>query len=99
MVTADEDPAEVVSVRLTWDHTVDAGYVYFADIGPGEAEYQEVVANPVRTGPEVVLDFDRQGRLLGVEFLGAAALPEALRVRVAGMKSQDSEGPRPSAPS
>jgi len=32
----------------------------------------------VAGAPDVILDFDRAGRLLGIEFMGAAALPPPL---------------------
>jgi uncharacterized protein YuzE len=53
---------------MTYDAEDDgAAYVQFVDdVRPGEATRQEVVG-----GGNVVLDFDSEGRLLGVEILDA----------------------------
>jgi uncharacterized protein YuzE len=69
---------ETVHLRLTWDREVDAGYLHLTDIGPGEAVTQRIVAGPKRGSGEVVLDFDRKGRLLGIEFIGHELLPPGL---------------------
>ncbi len=53
----------------TFDPAADAAYFRIApDFGPGEAVEQHVVE---RFRGDVVLDFDAEGRLLGVEVLGA----------------------------
>ena len=57
---------EEVRLRLTWDAEVDAGYLYLTDIGDGDAVSQHIVENPVEGLGDVILDFDREGRLLGV---------------------------------
>lgn len=72
------DRDERVGLRLTWDGEADAGYLYLTPIGPGEAASQRVVENPVAGLGDVVLDFDREGRLLGVEFLDRRLLPPGL---------------------
>ncbi len=70
---------ETVALRMTWDARVDAGYLYLAESGDGQAVGQARVVNPVDGDlGDVVLDFDRQGRLLGVEFLGRRLLPPGL---------------------
>ena len=53
----------------TYDPDADAAYFTFATaIAPGQvAETREVA-------PNVMLDFDAQGRLLGLEVLGARAV-------------------------
>jgi uncharacterized protein YuzE len=65
------------NVKFTHDPEADAAYLALSPIKPGEAVTQEVV--PV-DGGDVVLDFNRDGFLLGVEILGAEALlkPEVL---------------------
>ncbi|WP_448612624.1 DUF2283 domain-containing protein [Modestobacter sp. URMC 112] len=68
-----------MTLRLTWDGETDAGYLYLADIAPGAAVNQRVVGNPVQGIGDVVLDFDPEGRLLGVEFLDSRLLPQRLR--------------------
>ena len=75
MTRAHGERDEQVTLCLEWDAEVDAGYLYLADIGPGEAISQRVVASPVDGLGEIVLDFDREGRLLGIEFLGRRLLP------------------------
>jgi uncharacterized protein YuzE len=67
--------------RLEWDSEVGAGYIYLTEIGPGEAVHQRIVENPVAGIDDVVLDFDASGRLLGIEFLDAAALPPGFEPR------------------
>jgi len=64
---------------LTWDGEVDAGYLSLTEIGAGEAVSQRVIENPVRGRGDVILDFDRKGRLLGVEFLDHRLLPPGLQ--------------------
>ncbi|MER7793955.1 DUF2283 domain-containing protein [Streptomyces sp. NPDC097640] len=54
-------------MRVTYDAETDMGYIYLVDeIGPGEAVRQELTEDG-----SVILDFDAQGRLLGVELSGA----------------------------
>lgn len=69
---------EEVTLRLEWDAEVDAGYLYLTDIKDGDAVSQRIVESPVKGLGEVVLDFDREGRLLGVEFLDHRLLPPGL---------------------
>jgi uncharacterized protein YuzE len=65
-------------MRVTYDPTADAAYVYLVDIGPGEAISQEQVT--LRSGAVLTLDFDRDGHLLGLEILGAdTLLPPGLK--------------------
>lgn len=56
-------------VSATYDDEVDAGYVQFGPIQPGEAVRQESVWSD-SSGGQMILDFDREGRLLGIELLG-----------------------------
>ncbi|MGY1704933.1 DUF2283 domain-containing protein [Geodermatophilus sp. SYSU D00697] len=70
-----------VTLQLTWDGDAGAGHLYLADVEPGEAVSQRVVENPVDGVGDVVLDFDREGRLLGVELLDPRLLPPRLRAR------------------
>ena len=64
--------------QLSWDGDARAGYLPLAPIGPGEAAHQRVVGNRVAGLGDLVLDFDAQGRLLGVEFLDRAVTPPGL---------------------
>lgn len=55
-------------MRITLDEEADAAYVYVADpIRAGESARQIAVE-----GTTVILDFDHDGRLLGVEVLSAS---------------------------
>ncbi len=67
-----------VRARLSWDADVEAGYLEFVDIGPGEAVHQRVVPNPEAGLGDLVLDVDDAGHLLGIEIAGARQLPAAL---------------------
>ncbi len=58
--------------RSTIDHVADAAYFPIApSISAGEVVENVVIERAQGT---IVLDFDAEGRLLGVEVLGAAAL-------------------------
>ncbi|TQS41034.1 DUF2283 domain-containing protein [Cryptosporangium phraense] len=60
-------------MRVTVDLEADAAYVEIADdVKDGEAVEQVVIDRPGRG--DVVLDFDVDGHLLGVEIIGAAGL-------------------------
>ncbi len=62
-------------IRVTYDPSVDHAYVYLTKIAPGQ------VARTVDAGGDmtVMLDYDADGRLLGMEVAGASKrLPRAL---------------------
>lgn len=73
------------------DSEVDAGYVAFVTIADGQARYQRVVASPRKGVGEVVLDFDEGGRLLGIEFIGAATIPLDFRAPLVKVDQGDLE--------
>jgi uncharacterized protein YuzE len=65
-------------VRITFDRSSNAAYIYLREIGPGEAARQHHVDEPHTRGT-IVLDFDDDGRLIGIEVLDATrALPREL---------------------
>jgi uncharacterized protein YuzE len=66
-------------VKLTYDKTVDAAYLYLAgDISPGRIA-STYACDPAEVGGMIHLDFDAAGVLLGIEVLGARSkLPPAL---------------------
>ncbi|SJZ33004.1 DUF2283 domain-containing protein [Selenihalanaerobacter shriftii] len=67
-------------VKVTYDQEADLGYIYLAEICEGEVEYSIKVEDKV-------LDFDGEGRLLGIEFLdGKAGLPKSLISKLEGEK-------------
>lgn len=56
--------------RVTWDKEANAGYIYFKQIGDGEAAGQLFVED--KDGDVVgSLDFSSDGELLGIELLDA----------------------------
>ena len=57
-------------MRVTLDKWSDAAKIYFTKIGAGESAWQHVVEDD-RAAGMVVLDFDKSGRLLAVEVVGA----------------------------
>ncbi|HTJ68972.1 MAG TPA: DUF2283 domain-containing protein [Actinospica sp.] len=57
-------------MRVTFDAEDNLGYIYLVDeIARGEAAHQVVVEDD--RGSAIVLDFDGEGRLLGLELLSA----------------------------
>lgn len=64
-------------MKTTYDPEVDAFYLYFGFSGVSES---------IEVRPCIVLDFDAEGRLLGIEVLDASkSLPET--VNLAAMES------------
>ena len=54
-------------MRLEYDKEVDAGYIYLVDeIKDGEA------VKTIELDPNIVLDFSKDGKLLGIEVLNAS---------------------------
>ncbi len=67
-------------VKVTYDQDVDAAYVYFTEI-PAGGVARTYCCDPAEVGGTINLDFDADGRLLGIEVLGARTkLPEALLI-------------------
>lgn len=69
--------------RVTHDKTSDAAYLYFRDLPEGEKVAHTESVDNGKQGSDwamVNLDFDKAGRLLGVEVLGASRVlpPEVL---------------------
>ena len=59
-----------MEIRVTYDGMANAAYIYLVPIGAGEAT--TTVPGEDEAG-SVNLDFDREGRLIGVEVLNARA--------------------------
>lgn len=69
-----EVPEGGAMTRVTYDPRVDAAYVYLdEEIGLGEVE-RTVPCVPIEGGGEISLDFDRAGRLVGIEVLSASSI-------------------------
>ncbi|MGR6913821.1 DUF2283 domain-containing protein [[Actinomadura] parvosata] len=67
-------------MRIEYGGENDVAYIYLADhIGKGEAVRQVVVDDDGLRG-EVIIDVDRDGKVLGVEIVGASYVlrPETL---------------------
>ncbi len=58
----------------TDDSSVDAGYIAFDEIAPGEAVRQVIVEDKQLGQMSVILDLDSNGRVLGIELLGVTTL-------------------------
>jgi uncharacterized protein YuzE len=54
-------------MKITYDPEVDAFYLYLVDIRAGGVDRSEEVA------PSTVLDFDKEGNLLGIEIYDRVA--------------------------
>jgi uncharacterized protein YuzE len=59
-------------MRLTYDEAVDAAYIYLVEIESGGVA-ATVPGEPGSKAFDINLDFDSQGRLVGIEVLGASS--------------------------
>lgn len=63
-----------MEIRVTYSGTADAAYIYFVPIGPGEVKVTEA---GVDENLNINLDYNAEGRLIGIEVLGASGtLPD-----------------------
>ena len=68
-------------MRITYDSSVNAAYIYLAEIGPGGVA-KTYLCDRSEVNGEINLDFDAAGRLVGIEVLDAdRLLPVALLAR------------------
>jgi uncharacterized protein YuzE len=58
-------------MRLTYDKQIDAAYLYLVDISPDQVS-KTVPVDPQELDGEINLDFDRDGRLVGIEIQNAS---------------------------
>lgn len=70
-------------MKITYSKDANAAYIYLAPIGPGEVGSRaggEGRTVDVEGNMLIMLDFDREGRLRGIEVLNASQLlcPETL---------------------
>jgi uncharacterized protein YuzE len=61
-------------VRITYDKSVDAAYVYLLDRIGREQVKKTYACDPREVNGQINLDFDEEGRLLGIEVLDASRL-------------------------
>ena len=59
------------SLRVTYDRTGDAAYIYLTDIGLGRVT-ETVPMDPLAVDGMINLDFDQENRLVGIEVLEAS---------------------------
>lgn len=66
-------------MKITYDKSTDAAYIYLIDgIEAGGVENM-YCCDPLEVNGQIHLDFDKQGKLIGIEVLDASRLlPEAL---------------------
>lgn len=63
----------VADVRVTYDKTVDAAYVYLTEPRVRVKSARMYPCDPVDVDGMINLDFDEQGRLIGIEVLAASS--------------------------
>lgn len=72
-------PLTVADVRVTYDQTVDAAYIYLTEPQARVKSARTYPCDPMDVDGMINLDFDEQGRLIGIEVLAASSkLPEYL---------------------
>ncbi len=66
-------------MRITYDRTVDAAYIYLIDDNRSGKVKKTYPCDPVEVKGMINLDFDNEGRLIGIEVLDASnKLPSEL---------------------
>lgn len=60
-------------MRVTYDPFANAAFIYLVEIGAGEVAESAPCESETGVG-EVIADFDKDGRLLGIEVLNARAV-------------------------
>ncbi|MFJ5553512.1 DUF2283 domain-containing protein [Streptomyces sp. NPDC093225] len=69
----------MAELKVTYDKTANAAYVYFTEPQARVRSVHVYPCDPVGVDGMINLDFDEQGRLLGIEVLDACSkLPEYL---------------------
>lgn len=61
-------------MKVTTDPSVNVGYIYLTQIKNGEAVEQVKINNK-----PIILDFNKNGQLLGIEFLDISKMPPNTR--------------------
>ncbi len=77
-------------MRITYDASVDAAYIYVVDrIGAG-AVHKTYPCEPDGVTGSINLDFDASGHLLGIEILGAkSVLPAEVLMKADSLATHD----------
>jgi uncharacterized protein YuzE len=66
-------------MRVTYDPAADAMYLYLTELSAGGPE----VARTEEVAPGLMLDFDSDGRVIGIEMLSVSKLPGARPMQMA----------------
>jgi uncharacterized protein YuzE len=61
----------MTEIRATYDPQANAAYVYLTDPGDSPRSVTMYACDPVSVGGVINLDFDAEGRLVGIEVLAA----------------------------
>ncbi|MGY1498649.1 DUF2283 domain-containing protein [Streptomyces sp. QTS52] len=69
----------MANVRVTYDKTANAAYVHFTEPQARAEAARMYPCDPVKVDGMINLDFDEEGRLIGIEVLAASSkLPKHL---------------------
>ena len=69
----------MADIKVTYDKTVNAAYVYLTDPQVVPKSSRTYPCDPIDVDGMINLDFDEHGRLIGIEVLAASSkLPEYL---------------------
>jgi uncharacterized protein YuzE len=84
------DPSIALDVKVTYDKSVNAAYIYFTDPQVNARSVHTYPCDPIDVDGMINLDFDEQGRLIGIEVLAATSkLPQYV---LQAAERLDSEG-------
>ncbi|MFB8034343.1 DUF2283 domain-containing protein [Streptomyces sp. NPDC056004] len=80
----------MADIKVTYDKTADAAYVYFTDPQDCVNSAQMYPCDPVDVDGLINLDFDERGRLIGIEVLAASSkMPEYLLKSAKRLDAED----------
>lgn len=69
----------MADIRVTYDQTANAAYIYFSDPRTRPKVERTYPCDPIKVGGMINLDFDENGRIVGIEVLAAdSKLPQHL---------------------
>lgn len=61
----------MTTIRATYDAAANAAYLYLQDPLVPAISHRTYPCDPIKVGGMINLDFDTEGRLIGIEILGA----------------------------
>lgn len=68
-----ENPLSLADVRVTYDKTANAAYIYLTEPQVCVWPARMYACDPVNADAMISLDFDEHGRLIGIEVLAASS--------------------------